>query len=140
MNIQWLSSQIYLKLDMAAAAKSLQSCLTLCDPMDSSPPGSSVPGILQARTLERVANSFSHWHGQLFYFHWKLLLSKYLSYFFTYDSDYFSFTYSIFPSLYQMISNVLFLQFSFHQYFPLLTLFSLSISPGIFLTLAAFSM
>ena len=39
----------------AAAAKSLQSCPTLCDPRDSSPPGSSVPGILQARTLEWVA-------------------------------------------------------------------------------------
>ena len=39
----------------AAAAKSLQSCLTLCDPIDSSPPGSAVPGILQARTLEWVA-------------------------------------------------------------------------------------
>ena len=37
----------------AAAAKSLQSCLTLCDPIDGSPPGSPVPGILQARTLER---------------------------------------------------------------------------------------
>ena len=36
----------------AAAAKSLQSCQTLCDPIDSSPPGSSVPGILQARILE----------------------------------------------------------------------------------------
>ena len=36
----------------AAAAKSLQSCLTLCDPIDSSPPGSPIPGILQARTLE----------------------------------------------------------------------------------------
>ena len=43
----------------AAAAKSLQSCLTLCDPTDSSPPGSSVPGILQARTLEWVAISSS---------------------------------------------------------------------------------
>ena len=39
----------------AAAAKSLQSCLTLCDPIDGSPPGSAVPGILQARTLEWVA-------------------------------------------------------------------------------------
>ena len=39
----------------AAAAKSLQSCLTLCDPTDGSPPGSPVPGILQARTLEWVA-------------------------------------------------------------------------------------
>ena len=44
----------------AAAAKSLQSCPTLCDPIDASPPGSPVPGILQARTLERVAISFSN--------------------------------------------------------------------------------
>ena len=44
----------------AAAAKSLQSCPTLCDPWDSSPPGSPVPGILQARTLEWVAISFSN--------------------------------------------------------------------------------
>ena len=43
----------------AAAAKSLQSCPTLCDPMDGSPPGFSVHGILQARTLEWVAISFS---------------------------------------------------------------------------------
>ena len=43
-----------------AAAKSLQSCPTLCDPIDSSPPGSAVPGILQARTLEWVAISFSN--------------------------------------------------------------------------------
>ena len=43
----------------AAAAKSLQSCLTLCDPRDGSPPGSAIPGILQARTLEWVAISFS---------------------------------------------------------------------------------
>ena len=42
------------------AAKSLQSCPTLCDPIDGSPPGSPVPGILQARTLEWVANSFSN--------------------------------------------------------------------------------
>ena len=42
----------------AAAAKSLQSCPTRCDPRDSSPPGSPVPGILQARTLEWVAISF----------------------------------------------------------------------------------
>ena len=42
---------------VAAAAKSLQSCPTLCDPIDGSPPGSSVPGILQARTLEWVAIS-----------------------------------------------------------------------------------
>ena len=44
----------------AAAAKSLQSCLTLCDPIDGRPPGSPVPGILQARTLEWVAISFSN--------------------------------------------------------------------------------
>ena len=44
----------------AAAAKSHQSCPTLCDPIDSSPPGSPVPGILQARTLEWVAISFSN--------------------------------------------------------------------------------
>ena len=43
----------------AAAAKLLQSCPTLCDPIDSSPPGSAVPGILQARTLEWAAISFS---------------------------------------------------------------------------------
>ena len=46
-------------LDTAAAAKSLQLCPTLCDPIDGSPPGSAVPGILQARTLEWVAISFS---------------------------------------------------------------------------------
>ena len=44
----------------AAAAKSLQSCPTLCDPIDGPPPGSTVPGILQARTLEWVAISFSN--------------------------------------------------------------------------------
>ena len=44
----------------AAAAKSLQSCPTLCDPIDDSPPGSPIPGILQARTLEWVAISFSN--------------------------------------------------------------------------------
>ena len=44
----------------AAAAKLLQSCLTPCNPIDGSPPGSAVPGILQARTLEWVAISFSN--------------------------------------------------------------------------------
>ena len=44
----------------AAAAKSIQSCLTLCNPIDSSPPVSPIPGILQARTLEWVAISFSN--------------------------------------------------------------------------------
>ena len=46
--------------DLPAAAKSLQSCPTLCDPIDGSPPGFPVPGILQARTLEWVAISFSN--------------------------------------------------------------------------------
>ena len=46
--------------DKGAAAQSLQSCPTLCDPIDGSPPGSPVPGILQARTLEWVAISFSN--------------------------------------------------------------------------------
>ena len=48
-----------LVLTVSAAAKSHQSCPTLCDPIDGSPPGSPVPGILQARTLEWVAISFS---------------------------------------------------------------------------------
>ena len=52
---------IHVMLSTATAtAKSLQSCLTLCDPRDGSPPGSTVPGILQARTLEWVAISFSN--------------------------------------------------------------------------------
>ena len=49
-----------MRKDAAAAAKSRQSCPTLCDPVDGSPPGSSVPGTLQARTLEWVAISFSN--------------------------------------------------------------------------------
>ena len=48
------------KKTAAAAAKSLQSCPTLCDPIDGSPSGSTVPGILQSRTLEWVAISFSN--------------------------------------------------------------------------------
>ena len=52
-HINWIAAA-------AAAAKSLQLCLTLCDPIDSSPLGSSVPGILQARTLEWVAIFFSN--------------------------------------------------------------------------------
>ena len=51
---------VQLSAAAAAAAKSLQSCPTLCDPRDGSPPGSPVPGILQARTLEWVAISFSY--------------------------------------------------------------------------------
>ena len=57
--IYLLSVCILLFLKDAAAAKSLQSCPTLCDPIDGSPPGSPVPGILQARTLEWVSISFS---------------------------------------------------------------------------------
>ena len=51
---------LIIKTWSAAAAKSLQSCPTLCDPIDGSPPGSTVPGFLQARTLEWVALSFSN--------------------------------------------------------------------------------
>ena len=53
-------SLLFNMLSAAAAAKSLQSCLTLCDPIDGSPPGSPIPGILQARTLEWVAISLSN--------------------------------------------------------------------------------
>jgi len=49
-----------LQARILAAAKSLQSCLTLCDPTDSSPPSSLLPGMLQARTLEWVAISFTN--------------------------------------------------------------------------------
>ena len=52
--------KIFVSAAAAAAAKSLQSCPTLCDPIDGSPLGSPVPGILQARTLEWVAISFSN--------------------------------------------------------------------------------
>ena len=51
---------VEISVRFAAAAKSLQSCQSLCDPIDGSPPGSPVPGILQARTLEWVAMSFSN--------------------------------------------------------------------------------
>ena len=54
---------IYFSKYAAAAAKSLQSCPTLCDPTDGSPLGSSVPGILHARILEWVATSFSNCFG-----------------------------------------------------------------------------
>ena len=50
----------YQMMIIKVIAKSLQSCPTLCDPIDGSPPGSPVPGILQARTLEWVAISFSN--------------------------------------------------------------------------------
>ena len=51
--------RVSVQMEPAATAKSLQSCPTLCDPIDGSPPGSPVPGILQARTLEWVAIAFS---------------------------------------------------------------------------------
>ena len=56
---QWL-----LLFTAASSAKLLQSCPTLCDPIDGSPPGSPIPGILQARTLEWVAISFSIYYLQ----------------------------------------------------------------------------
>ena len=60
-DVYWKDTFIRLKCFTAAAtAKSLQSCPTLCDPIDGSPSGSTVPGILQARTLEWVAISFSN--------------------------------------------------------------------------------
>ena len=55
-----IKPESYTAAAAAAAAKSLQSCPTLCDPIDGSLPGSAVPGILQARTLEWVAISFSN--------------------------------------------------------------------------------
>ena len=59
-NICEYTNQIIVLNTAAAAAKSLQSCPTVCDPIDGSPPDSPVPGILQARTLEWVAISFSN--------------------------------------------------------------------------------
>ena len=56
----WTAQPFFLVTAAVPAAKSLQSCLTLCDPIDGSPPGSPVPGILQARILEWVAISFSN--------------------------------------------------------------------------------
>ena len=58
--LQWKQRILTTGLPAAAAAKSLQSCPTLCDPIDGSPPGPAVPGILQARTLEWVAISSSN--------------------------------------------------------------------------------
>ena len=56
----WYREKVRLRFAAAPAAKLLQSCPTLCNPIDGSPPGSPVPGILQARTLEWVAISFSN--------------------------------------------------------------------------------
>ena len=58
---EWIKKPWYRDiLEYCCCAKSLQSCPTLCDPIDGSPPGYPVPGILQARTLEGVAISFSN--------------------------------------------------------------------------------
>ena len=66
LHLQIHNSQSFPPPAAAAAAKSLQSCPTLCDPIDGSPPGSPVPGILQARTLEWAAISFSNaWKGKV---------------------------------------------------------------------------
>ena len=59
-SLVWRILSITLLVCAAAVAKSLQSCPTLCNPIDGSPPGSTAPGILQARTLEWVAISFSN--------------------------------------------------------------------------------
>ena len=59
-NINSKENQTLQEPPAATAAMSLQACLTLCDPIDGSPPGSPIPGILQARTLEWVAISFSN--------------------------------------------------------------------------------
>ena len=56
-----MSQNLFSNNPAATAAKSLQSCPTLCNPMDGSPPGSAIPGILQARTLEWVAISSSYY-------------------------------------------------------------------------------
>ena len=82
-------------LCVAAAAKSLQSCPTLCDPIDSRPPGSPVPGILQARTLEWVAISFSMDTEHLLYL--------FLSIAFLMSSIYYDFMFS-FNFLYLLLS------------------------------------
>ena len=60
MKIKIWKKIVHIHAAAAAAAKSLQSCPTLCNPRDGSPPGSPVPGIFQARTLEWVAISFSN--------------------------------------------------------------------------------
>ena len=69
------TAEVYMHAAAAAAAKSPQSYPTLCDPIDGSPPGSSVPGILQARILEWVAISFSNFHIIVFFFPFKMSLA-----------------------------------------------------------------
>ena len=58
--LEWVAIAFSDGTTAAAAAKSLQSCPTLCDPIDGGPPGSPIPGILQTRTLEWAAVSFSN--------------------------------------------------------------------------------
>ena len=70
-NNKIVSGKVSKYQETAAAAKSLQMCPTLCDPIGGSPPGSPVPGILQARTLEWVAISFSSQETELLlYIYW----------------------------------------------------------------------
>ena len=65
----WLNSQyLYAGVTLAAAAKSLQSCPTLCDPIDGSPPGCPIPGILQARTGEGCHFLLQFWSMNMVYF------------------------------------------------------------------------
>ena len=59
-HLSWAGAAACTAAAVAAAAKSLQSCPTLCDPIEGSPPGFPIPGILQARTLEWVAIAFSN--------------------------------------------------------------------------------
>ena len=92
----------------AAAAKSLQSCLTLCDPIDSSPPGPSVPGILQARILEWGAIAFSKYVSYIRVILDTFLKNKYLYMFWLKKIRLLTIIYSIY---------VLFL--SFHYFFTL---------------------
>ena len=80
---------IFLSAAGAAAAKSLQSCPTLCNPLDGSPPDSAIPGILQTRVLEWAATSFSNF-------------SQLLDYKFHKSRDYF---YCIFPILFTLVIN-----------------------------------
>ena len=100
----------------AAAAKSLQSCPTLCDPIDGSPPGSAVPGILQARTLEWVAISFSNY-----------CIAKWISYTYTYIPSFLYFLpisvtikcWVEFPELYSRVSLVTyFMSIPISQFMP----------------------
>ena len=68
--VRSLGQEDPLEEEMNTAAKSLQLCLTLCNSRDGSPPGSPVPGILQARTLEWVANAFSENYIKKIIKHW----------------------------------------------------------------------